>query len=255
MIVLKKSNRELKLQNSPNKSFKKGLQVLKEIMRANKPLTANVLCQKLEIDKSTMSRLITTLMKEDFIEYKNDSKEIILSDILRKIVNKEDRERIIEKTSALLDEIFYLTNESSYLGILDNNSILYLNQIDKSNRVIKTRDSIGLHAPLHSNAFGKVLLAFSPVIDLEKLDLTKFTSNTITSVTKLRKELDLIKERGYGISSEEHEFGLKSVAVPLFNKKNELQGVVGVSGLSVRLSEEKLHEFGQAIFRLVHNKF
>lgn len=242
------------MQNSPNKSFKKGLQVLKEIMRSGKPTTANVLCQKLEIDKSTMSRLITTLMKEDFIEYKGDTKEIILSDILRKIVNKEDRERIIEKTNILLDEIFYLTNESSYLGILDNNSILYLNQIDKSNRVIKTRDSIGLHAPLHSNAFGKALLAFSPQINLEKLELTKFTSNTITSVAKLEKEIDLIKQRGYSISSEEHEFGLKSVAVPLFNKKNELLGVVGVSGLSVRLEEEKLHKFGQEIFKLVHNK-
>lgn len=242
------------MRESPNKSFKKGLHVLKEIMRSKKPITANVLCQKLEIDKSTMSRLITTLMKESFIEYKDDSKEIILSDILRTIVNKDDRDRIVEKTSALLDEIFYLTNEAAYLGILDNNELLYLNQIDKSNRVIKTSDSIGLHAPLHSNAFGKVLLAFSSNVNLEKLSLTKFTSNTITSVTKLQKEIDLIKQRAYGISSEEHEFGLKSVAVPLFNKRNELEGVVGISGLSVRLEEEKLHKFGQEIFKLVNNR-
>ena len=94
----------------------------------------------------------------------------------------------------------------------------------------------------------------SPQINLEKLELTKFTSNTITSVAKLEKEIDLIKQRGYSISSEEPEFGLKSVAVPLFNKKNELLGVVGVSGLSVRLEEEKLHKFGQEIFKLVHNK-
>ena len=126
-----------------NKSFSKGLHVLKEIIRSDKPLTANVLCQRLTIDKSTMSRLITTLMSEDFIEYKDDSKEIILSDILRKIVNKDDREKIILKTQTLLDEIFYITNEASYISILDNNQALYLNQIDKSNRVIKTRDSIG----------------------------------------------------------------------------------------------------------------
>ncbi|PLY04189.1 MAG: IclR family transcriptional regulator [Arcobacter sp.] len=233
-----------------NKSFSKGLQVLKEIMRSTKPLTANVLCQRLTIDKSTMSRLVTTLMSEGFIEYKDDSKEIIVSDIVRKIINKDDREKIVEKTSALLDEIFYLTNEASYLGILDNNATLYLNQVDKSDRVIKTRDSIGLNAPLHSGAFGKILIAFGNV-NIEKLELTKFTSNTITSVTKLKKEIELVKERGYAIGDEEHEFGLKSVAVPYFNKQNQFVGTIGISGLSVRLDEGTLHLYGQKIFQLV----
>ncbi|WP_321315432.1 IclR family transcriptional regulator [Halarcobacter sp.] len=238
------------MQPSKNKSFTKGLQVLKEIMSCNKPITANVLCQKLNIDKSTMSRLITTLMNEDFIEYKGDSKEIILSDILRKIVNKDDREKIVERTVSLLDEIFYLTDEASYLGILDNNSTLYLNQIDKSNRVIKTRDSIGLHAPLHSNAFGKVIMAFSNEVDITSLTLTKFTSNTITTVSKLEKELEDVKENGYAIGDEEHEFGLKSVAVPYFNKQNKFIGAVGISGLSVRLDEEKLHKYGNEMLKI-----
>jgi DNA-binding IclR family transcriptional regulator len=238
------------VQPSKNKSFTKGLQVLKEIMSCNKPITANVLCQKLNIDKSTMSRLVTTLMNEDFIEYKGDSKEIILSDILRKIVYKDDREKIVEKTSALLDEIFYLTDEASYIGILDNNATLYLNQVDKSNRVIKTRDSIGFHSPLHSNAFGKILIAFSNQVDINSLKLTKFTSNTVTSITKLQKEIEKIKETGYAIGNEEHEFGLKSIAAPYFNKKNEFVGAVGISGLSVRLDEEKLHKYGEEILKL-----
>ncbi len=253
MIKSKKTNRRDKLQNSPNKSFKKGLQVLKEIMKANKPITANTLCQKLEIDKSTMSRLVTTLMSEDFIEYKGDSKEIILSDILRKIVFKNDREKIIEKTAALLDQIFHLTNEAAYIYILDNNLALNLNQIDMSTRVLKTRDSIGLHSPLHANAFGKVLIAFTPEVKIDSLELTKYTSYTITCKTKLQKELDLIKERGYSIGTEEYEFGLKSVAVPYFDKQNKFIGAVGISGLSVRLEDEKLHKFGQEIFKLVNS--
>lgn len=242
-----------KVQNK-NKSFTKGLQVLKEIMNSNKPLTANVLCQRLGIDKSTMSRLVTTLMNEDFLEYKDDTKEIILSDIVSKIVNKDDREKIKEKTQSLLDEIFFLTNECAYIGILDNNSVLYLNQIDKSNRVLKTRDSIGLHAPLHSNAFGKVLCAFGDV-NLEKIDLKKLTSNTITTIKKFEEELQEVKEKGYAIGDEEHEFGLKSVAVPYFNKRGEFVGTVGVSGLSVRLNETTLHKFGQEIFALVNPSF
>ncbi len=240
---------------SANKSFSKGLQVLKEIMKSNKPVTANVLCQKLGIDKSTMSRLVTTLVNEGFIEYKENSKEIILSDILRKIVYKDDRQRIVEKTRVLLDKIFLLTNEASYLAVLDNNLTLYLNQVDNSNRVIKTRDSIGLHSPLHTNAFGKIIIAFNNEIDIEKLDLKKYTSNTITSVTKLKKEIELITQRGYALGDEEYEFGLKSIAVPYFSKQNKFVGAIGISGLSVRLDTQTLHKFGQEIFKVVNASF
>lgn len=238
------------MQNQ-NKSLSKGLLVLKEIMISQKPITANFLCQKLCIDKSTMSRLITTLISEGFIEYLQDSKEIILSDLMRGIVQKDDREKIVTKTQGLLDEIFYLCDECAYIGILDQNSVLYLNQVDKSNRVLKTRNSIGLHAPLHSNAFGKVLIAFAD-IPLENIELKKYTSNTITSITKLKKEIDLILQRGYAVGNEEHEFSLCSLAVPYFNNKKEFIGTVGISGLSVRLGVERLHELGQKIFQLVN---
>lgn len=238
------------MQNQ-NKSLSKGLMVLKTVMKANKPLTANYLCQHLEIDKSTMSRLINTLVYEGFIEYVKNSKEIILSDLMRRITQKDDRDKLIERTTSLLDEIFYLTDECAYLGILDDNAVLYLNQIDKSNRVLKTRDSIGSHAPIHVNAFGKILLAFEEV-NLKTLDLKKYTSNTITTVTRLKKEIELVQQRGYAIGFEEFEFGLFSIAVPYFNNKKEFVATVGISGLSARVNQEKCHELGQKIFNLVN---
>jgi DNA-binding IclR family transcriptional regulator len=235
---------------SQNKSLTKGLSILKEIMICDEPLTANFLCQKLGIDKSTMSRLITTMVSEDFVEYVENTKEIILSDLMRKIVLKDDRQKLISKTQELLDKMFYLCNESSYLGILDRNSVLYLNQVDKSKRVLKTRDAIGSHAPLHTNAFGKILLAYGSV-DIATLDLKSYTNNTITTVSKLRRELELIKKRGFAMGNEEHEFGLKSLAVPYYNDEGVFLGAVGISGLSVRLDERTLGQLGPQILKLL----
>ncbi len=234
-----------------NKSLIKGLSILKSIMKSNTPLTASYLCQIHDIDKSTMSRLISTLLSEGFIEYVENSKEIVLSDIMKNISQKESRDKIVERTKLLLDEIYYLTQECSYVGILDDNAVLYLNQVDKSTRVLKTKDSIGLHAPLHANAFGKVLLAFENV-NLKNLDLKKYTANTITTITKLQKEIDLVKQRGYAIGFEEYEFGLFSIAVPYFNNRREFVGTVGISGLSARVNKEKSHELAKKIFNLVN---
>ncbi len=238
------------MQNQ-NKSLTKGLSILKEIMRSNKPLTANTLCQRLDIDKSTMSRLITTLMNEEFIQYVDNSKEIILNDLMSTIVYKRDRDKLITRTQGLLDEIFYLTQECAYIGVLDNNSVLYLNQVDKSKRVLTTRNSIGLHAPLHTNGFGKILIAFGN-IEVDSLPLKKYTANTITNPLKFQEEIDLVRQRGYAIGNEEHEFGLCSLAVPYFDKHGEFVGTVGISGLSVRLNETTLHEYGKKIFQLVN---
>jgi DNA-binding IclR family transcriptional regulator len=250
MCYYLKNSKEDDVQNQ-NKSLSKGLSVLKEIMRSNKPLTANILCQRLNIDKSTMSRLITTLINEEFIEYVNHSKEIILNDLMRNIVYKKDRDKIITRTQGLLDEIFYLTQECSYIGILDNHSVLYLNQVDKSKRVLKTRNSIGLHAPLHTNGFGKILVAFSN-IETANIPLKRYTPNTITNHELFDEEIELVRQRGYAIGNEEHEFGLCSLAVPYFDKRGDFVGTVGISGLSVRLNESTLHEYGQKIFQLVN---
>lgn len=228
------------------KSFAKGLSVLKEIINYAKPITANQLCQRLDIDKSTMSRLITTLQVEGFITYLENSKEIIPTDVLENTTKKTKIELIVKKTKALLEDIFFHTGECSYVAIFDDYNVLYLNQVDNSNRVLKTRNSIGLHAPLHTNALGKSILAFSNY-DLENVKLNEYTHNTITTIENLSSHLNEVRTRGYSIDNEEYEYGLRCVAVPLFNKEGILIGSVGISGSSARLSLEKLDEFGKKI--------
>jgi len=232
------------------KSFAKGLAVLKEILAYGKPITAIELCKRLNIDKSTMSRLISTLNAEGFITYLENSKEIIPTDVLENTTKKTKIELIVKKTKALLEDIYFHTGECSYVGIFDDYSILYLNQVDNSNRVLKTRNSIGLHAPLHTNALGKSLLAFGNY-DLNKVKLNEYTHNTITTKENLSSHLNEIRNRGYAIDNEEYEYGLRCVAVPLFNKENILIGSVGISGSASRLTLEKLDEYGKKIADLV----
>ena len=240
------------MQNQ-NKSLTRGLQVLKEILFSDKPITAGTLCQRLNIDKSTMSRLVTSLMTEGFIKYLGDSKEIVKADILNIMTSKATQEVLIENTQDLLEDVFGLTNESSSLAVIENNSLLYLNQVDNSTRVIKMRNTIGTHAPLHCTALGKVILAFSN-IDIKELDFDEYTSNTLLKPRYLQKELDLIKEKGYAVENEEYEYGLSSVAVPLFNSENEFLGAIGISGLTARLDKSKLDELGESILKLSSQK-
>lgn len=239
---------------SHNKSLTRGLQVLKEIMNNEKSISANELCLKFDIDKSTMSRLITTLIHEGFAEYVGNTKEIIYTDVMETLSKKKREDIIVKQTITLLNEVFAQTDECSYIAVYDDNMLLNLNQIDNSERILKNRDSIGLHSPLHATAMGKVILAFSENIDATKLELTEFTHATITNPKRLQLTMHTIREIGYAIGDEEFEYGLRSVAVPYFSKKGNFLGAIGVSGLSARLDSEKLQEHAKIMMNLA-NKY
>lgn len=236
---------------SQNKSLTKGLQVLKEIMNSSVPLNANTLCAKFDIDKSTMSRIITTLMNEGFVKYVENTKEIIYADVMGNISKKNRQELIINKTTNLLNQIFSLTNECSYIAVLDEKMMLNLNQVDNSSRVLKNRNTIGMHSPLHVNALGKVILSFSDNIEASALELNEYTYKTITGLKRLKFELSKIKEKGYALEDEEFEHGLRSVAVPYFSSSGEFIGAVGISGLSARLTMDILEEYAISMKKLV----
>jgi DNA-binding IclR family transcriptional regulator len=233
-----------------NKSLTKGLQVLKEIMNSEESISANALCLKFEIDKSTMSRLITTLINEGFIKYIENTKEIVSADILGNLTKKKKEEIIVKQTNTLLNEIFTQTDECSYISVFDDGMLLHLNQVDNSNRILKNRDSTGFHSPLHATAMGKVILAFSKQIDISKLTLEEFTHFTITHQKRLQLSLHTIRELGYAIDDEEFEYGLRSVAVPYFSKNKEFLGAIGISGVAARLDIEKLQNFATILTNL-----
>jgi len=237
---------------SQNKSLTRGLQVLKEIMNNETSISANELCLKFETDKSTMSRLITTLIQEGFASYVENTKEIVYTDVMGTLSKKRREDQIVKQTVSLLSEVFTQTDECSYIAIYDNDMLLHLNQIDNSNRILKNRDSIGFHSPLHATAMGKVILAFGKDIDTSKLELSEFTRSTITNPKRLQLSIHTIKELGYAIDDEEFEYGLRAVAVPYFSKKGEFIGAIGVSGLAARLDTERLQEVATIISNLTN---
>jgi len=239
---------------SQNKSLTRGLQVLKEIMNNEKSISANELCVKFDTDKSTMSRLITTLIQEGFATYVENTKEIVYTDVMGTLSKKRREDIIVKQTTSLLNEVFTQTDECSYIAIYDNNMLLNLNKIDNSDRILKNRDSIGLQSPLHATAMGKVILAFTKDIDTSKLELNEYTHSTITNTKRLQLNLHTIRELGYAIDDEEFEYGLRAVAVPYFSKKGDFIGAIGVSGLAARLDSEKLQKLATVISNLT-NKY
>ncbi len=141
-----------------------------------------------------------------------------------------------------LDTLAAQTSESVLLGILDEDSVLYLDRGDAPNGFHMVATA-GRRSPLHATASGKLLLAFA---DDEAIDrylgnpLERFTPSTVTDAEVLREQLVAIREDGYATCWQERELGLCSIAVPLRNHLGETAASLTLVGPAGRLTPESV---------------
>jgi DNA-binding IclR family transcriptional regulator len=144
-----------------------------------------------------------------------------------------------------LDQLAAQTGESALLGILDEESVLYLDRGDPHGS-FRMLANAGRRSPLHSTASGKVLLAYAPdrslfnrVVDA---GLEKLTPSTIVDPRELRETLAEVRQRGYATCWQEREVGLSSLAVPLRDYSGAVVASLAVAGPASRLNTRTLKQ-------------
>lgn len=130
-------------------------------------------------------------------------------------------------------------------AILDGSEIVYIERF-RSSDVVNLDLTVGSRLPAYCTSLGKAILAFLDEETLrsllDKMNLIPQTRHTITDKAALWEDLQLTASRGYSISDEELTLGVKSIAVPIFNRNRVVAGSLGVSYPSKRGEEDGLKE-------------
>ncbi len=226
------------------KSVIKSFTIFEELVTNGSPMTLSSISNNLDINISTVHRLINTLVKLGYVEQNNKG----LYKIGINAYNMADR--IIEDFSLkevvhpYLREIVDTCNETCNLVSLENNQVVYLDQIESTN-MVRMFAKEGSRGEAYCTGSGKALLANleeNQIIDyISNTKFTKFTKNTITDPEKLLKQLKLIKKQGYALDLEEKEIGVRCVAAPLFDGNHKLIGAISVSGPCTRITDDYLN--------------
>ncbi len=225
------------------KSVIKAVKILEELIHNGSPLSISKISKRVEINISTVHRLINTLVKLGYVE-QNEKGLYQLglhSYEIADLINREfDLKRMVRP---YLKEIVSRCNETSNLVVLEDNQVLYLDQIE-SNKIVRMFAGIGSRGPAYCTGSGKALLAHLDEEDLEEYientEFKVFTGSTITDPERLKEELLEIREQGYALDLEEMERGVCCVAAPILGKDDRLLGAISVSGPSTRISMDYL---------------
>lgn len=135
------------------------------------------------------------------------------------------------------------TGDSSSMAVLSGDDILYVAHVS-TNRRIRLGASVGTRFPLHATSMGKVLLGFqdAAVIDayLNRATMARFTERTVTTRNELSARLETARSTGYDSALDELDYGLVSVAVPVFDGSRRIVAAINCSTSTTRISQDEL---------------
>jgi IclR family pca regulon transcriptional regulator len=137
------------------------------------------------------------------------------------------------------------TDESCSVCVLDGADVVYIARAS-TKKIMSINLSIGTRLPAWATANGRVLLASLGDEELAevlaKSDITKHSVNSITDRDALRTAIAGVRDQGYSLISQELEYGLTAVAVPLRDKSGKVIAAMNVAGHVHRNSHEQMLE-------------
>ncbi|MCC8189068.1 MAG: IclR family transcriptional regulator [Planctomycetes bacterium] len=207
-----------------------------------KELGLTDISRSLNLGKSTVHRLLTTMEGRGFIEQNPDNGRYRLG--IRPVhigAGKLGSLNVIDECHPVLERLSAVTGETSHLSFYANGLATFVDTVNGANPTIIS-SLIGFNKPAHASASGKLFLAHTPD-SLEEivrfLDLPPQTPFTITSRHDLIADLDKIRRQGYAEDQQEGNEGLVGFAAPVWGPNRKLVAAISVSGPTSRMNARK----------------
>lgn len=231
-------------------SLARGIEIL-SIIQEKGSATIIEVAAVLGVDKSTVSRLMSTLMHYDMVsidpvtkKYRLGFRLLYLSEGVKKNFN------IAAVARPYLYKICDETKESVHLATMGNRNMYIVDQV-RSQREYSLSAQIGMIEAWHCSAVGKCVLAYKPQSFIEQLfqdyDFEQYTSKTITNYPDLEKELKRIKEQGYALDDEERTVAVRCLAVPVYNYNGNVSCCIGISAPKGQITTETIKKYTQCM--------
>jgi DNA-binding IclR family transcriptional regulator len=147
-----------------------------------------------------------------------------------------------------LRELAAATEETAHLSVFDGVEALFIDKADGIHAV-RTYVNIGDRAPAYCSTSGKSMLAYQPEETIRRVgtNLKRYTANTVTSLSRLRADLELIREQGYSETRGEWRPGVLGYATAIKSPSGAAIGAIGVAGPEERMRRGDLQHAINAV--------
>ncbi|WP_203557408.1 IclR family transcriptional regulator [Bacillus sp. B15-48] len=233
-------------------SVKNALRVLRAFKMNQPQKGVRELASELELGKSSVQRILTTLASEGLVKKNSETNKyelglsvVELSSIFLSGID------LHTESLPILTNLANKCGETAHIAILEENNVVYLGKAEGKDAK-KIESHIGLQNYTHCTSSGKLLLAHSGSYFVNLViqnGLDSLTPQTITDPEIFRQELDTILKQGYSVSRGEFKLGRTSVSAPIRDHTGKVIAAINLVGPSSRFSNPRITYFASELIR------
>jgi DNA-binding IclR family transcriptional regulator len=232
-------------------SLDKALQILKHL--GTGPASLDQLATALGVHKTTVLRLLRTLAEQHFV-FRDGNHRYHLGSQVFELSSRGLEQREVRGIAAPHLAAFNRAHgRTTHLSELSGSEIVYIDKLESHDQ-LRMASRIGLRAPVHSTAAGKVLAADLPPAALEGVlagvTFARMTPNTITSREDFLAELARVREQGWAHDREENERSINCIGAPVRDASGRVVAAVSVSVPDIVLTYAQLLELLPALLAM-----
>ncbi|HZG60084.1 MAG TPA: IclR family transcriptional regulator [Anoxybacillus sp.] len=228
------------------KSVSRALDIINIVSSEKNGLGVTEIAKQMDINKSSVYRILSTLVQYGYMEQDEETSRYKLGykflELSSKLLESID---LRKEAKPYLQELEKETNEVIHLVVYDQGEVIYIEKLEGT-ETLRMHSKVGKRAPMHCTAVGKAILAHLPsnvVLDiLKRKGMPRHTDKTITDQDEFLKELAQVKQKGYALDLEENEYGIRCIAVPIFDHLGKVIAAVSVSGPTIRMTDERIEQ-------------
>lgn len=218
--------------------MERGLAIL-EYFAASREATAGMVAESLGLSRSATYRIVETLRELGYLEINPASERLRLgvraAELGMAALSGID---VVRLAPAYLQGLVETTSETVFMAVVDDDAVVYVYK-EEGPQSVTMSSRLGSRRPLHCTGLGKAYMSALPEEArrslIGRLDLRRFTPNTITDAGALERELGLVARRGYAVDDVEVEEGVACYAAPVLDHRGVPVAAVSVAGPAERI--------------------
>lgn len=225
-----------------------------ECLAQNGAMGLQELSSKLKLNKSTVHRILNSLICMDYVRQDTESLKYSLSfkicGLSHQILEKNS---IIDIAHPYIKELSTASGETVHLVQIDGINATYIDKVEASQNSVRMISMVGKSIPLYCSGVGKAMLADMPDEKIESIwkrsSIHKLTEHTITKYVDFIKLIGEIRKNGYALDDEENELGVRCIAVALKGYDGKSTHAISISAPKDRMSNERILELKEMILK------
>lgn len=226
-----------------------------ETLAESGPMALTELSRQLELTKSTVHRLLTSLSYLDYVKQDAETGKYYLSFKILSLSNHVlERLDILDTVRPILRQLAHETGETVHFVQLDGTEAIYICKEESSINSVRMVSKIGSRVPLYCSGVGKAILAELPPDQIRRIwdrsNIGKLTPYTITDYDQFLQSLEEVRRRHYALDNEENELGVRCIAIALTDYTGSVRYGMSITAPENRMPDERVCELARLLLKV-----